>query len=171
MDLFAFNPGLIFWTLVTFIILLVILKRVAWKPLLDILEERERTVREALDGAEKARKEADDLSRKNEGILGEVRLKSEEILAQAKTDAERVRAEILEKSRKESQAVLTDGKRQLEREHRAALQELRSVVADLAVGAAEKILSQTMDREKQGRLVEEYLQSLPEQGSTTARKH
>lgn len=162
MDLLKFDPGLIIWTFITFVLLLIVLKRVAWKPLLTMLEEREKTVREALEGAEKARQEVAALSRKNEEMLDGVRRQADEILGRGRTEVQRVRAEILEKAKKEAENILADGRKQMEREYRATLKEIRTDVADLAIGAAQSILVTGINEDKQRQLVEEYLSSLPE---------
>ena len=91
MKLLEFDPGLIFWTFITFGFLLIVLKMVAWKPILTMLEEREKSVREALEGAEKARQEVADLSRKNQEMLDGVRRQADEILGRGRIEVDRVR--------------------------------------------------------------------------------
>lgn len=162
MDLLSFNPGLIFWTVVTFLFLLFVLGRFAWKPLLGLLDEREKSIREALEGAEKARQEVENLSRKNQEMLDEVRREADQIRTRGRAEADRMRTELLEKARKEAEAVLADGRKQLQREYRGALRDLRASVADLAIGAAERILVTGLDEDKQRQLVDEYISSLPE---------
>lgn len=162
MKLLEFDPGLIFWTFITFGFLLIVLKMVAWKPILTMLEEREKSVREALEGAEKARQEVADLSRKNQEMLDGVRRQADEILGRGRIEVDRVRTEILEKTKKEAENILADGRKQMEREYRAALKEIRAGVADLAIGAARSILVTGINEDKQRQLVEEYLNSLPE---------
>ena len=169
MDLLKFNPGLIIWTLVTFGFLLLVLWRVAWKPLLALLDERERSIREALEGAEKARKETENMARTHQEMLDRVKAEADGILNQGRAEVDRMRAELLGKARQEAEAILADGRKQLEREHRAAVQQLRTSVADLAIGAAERILVTGLDDKKQRQIIDEYLASLPEAESGTSR--
>src|SRR5262245_49254162 len=88
-------PGLIIWTIVTFIVLLVILRMVAWKPILDLLDQREKTIREALDSARKAKEEADATMAKHSEMIGKARQEMADIIEKAQRDAEQRRAEIL----------------------------------------------------------------------------
>jgi F-type H+-transporting ATPase subunit b len=162
MDLLSFNPGLIFWTIVTFVFLLIVLGRFAWKPLLSLLEEREKSIREALEQADKARHEFENLSSKNNAMLAEVRREADEVRNRGRVEADRLRAELVEKAKKDAEGVLAEGRKQLEREYRAALQKLRASVADLAIGAAERILTTGLNEDRQRQLVDEYLRSLPE---------
>ncbi len=165
MDLLSFSSGLIFWTIGTFVLLLIVLRLVAWKPLLAMLDEREKSIREALEGAEKARKETENMAATHQAMLDRVKAEADGILNEGRAEADRMRGELLGKARQEAEAILADGRKQLEREQRTAVQQLRNSVADLAIGAAERILVTGLDDKKQRQLIDEYLESLPGTGS------
>ena len=162
--------GTIFWTLVTFLILLFLLGRYAWKPLLALLEERERTVKDGLDAAQKARAEADDLLRKNQEFQASARRETAALLEQGRRESEVLRAEILAQARSEAQALVEQGQKQIQYEQRQAMESLRRQVADLAIGAAERLVQRELDDAKHRELVAEYVRSLPEMGPEATRR-
>ncbi|MGD8375970.1 MAG: F0F1 ATP synthase subunit B [Acidobacteriota bacterium] len=162
------DTGMILWTLITFGILVVILRLFAWKPLLGVLDERERTVRESLESAEKAREDAETVLEENRRILAEARRASGDILQKAGQEAEQVKSGIMQKAREEQEELLERGRAEIEREKRAAIREIRGVAADLAMSAAEKLLESKLDDEANRRLVEGYLEDLEEAGPRTA---
>lgn len=162
--------GTIFWTLVTFLILLFLLGRYAWKPLLALLEERERTVKDGLDAAQKARAEADDLLRKNQEFQASARRETAALLEQGRRESEALRAEILAQARSEAQALVEQGQKQIQYEQRQAMESLRRQVADLAIGAAERLVQRQLDDAKHRELVAEYVRSLPEMGPEASRR-
>jgi F-type H+-transporting ATPase subunit b len=152
--------GTIFWTVVTFVILAGLLGRFAWKPLLTVLEERERTIRESIEQAQKARAEADETLRRNQEILSSARRETAAIIEQGKREAEALKGEIVAQARQEAQAIAEQGRQQLQYEQKQALEQLRRQVADLAIQAAERIISRSLDDAKQRELVDEYVRSL-----------
>jgi F-type H+-transporting ATPase subunit b len=162
--------GTIFWTLVTFLVLLFLLGRYAWKPLLALLDERERTVRDGLDAAQKARAEADELLRRNQEFQAAARRETAALLEQGRRESETLRAEILAQARAEAQALVEQGKRQIQYEQRLALEALRRQVADLAIGAAERLIERNLDDPKHRELVAEYVRSLPDLGPEARRR-
>jgi len=162
--------GTIFWTLVTFLILLVLLSRYAWKPLLALLDERERTVKDGLDAAQKARAEADDLLRRNQEFQANARRETAALLEQGRRESEALRAEILAQARTEAQSLVEQGKRQIQYEQRQAMEILRRQVADLAIGAAERLIQRDLDDPKHRELVADYVKSLPELGPEATRR-
>src|SRR6266446_1614470 len=155
------DPGTIIWTIITFVILAFLLGRFAWKPLLQVLEERERTVRESLDQARKARTEAEETLRRNQDLLAGARRETAAILEQGKREAESLRAETLARTRKEAQDLVEQGKRQIQFEQKQAMEQLRSQVADLAIQAAERLIARSLDDAKHRELVDDYVKSLP----------
>ena len=162
--------GTMFWTLVTFLIMVFLLGRFAWKPLLALLDERERTVRESLEAAQKARAEADDVLRRNQEFLAGARRETAALLEQGRRESETLRAEILAQARKEAQELVEQGKRQIQYEQKQAMQTLRTQVADLAIGAAERLIQSDLNDAKHRELVAEYVRSLPDAGSDAGRQ-
>ena len=152
--------GLVFWTLVTFILLLVVLGRFAWKPLLGALNERERSIQESLDNARTEREQAQKLLDEHRELVAQARRERSEAVAAGQRDAERLKAEILEEGRKQREQMLKQTEEQVKAEMRQARSELRGVAADLSVRVAEKLLAHNMDDAAQRKLVEDYLSEL-----------
>ena len=161
--------GTIIWTLVTFAILLVLLRKFAWGPLLALLDEREKTVKDSLEAAERARAEADETLRRNQEILAGARRETQALLEQGRRESETLRAEILAQARQEALDLVEQGKRQVQFEQKQAIDSLRRQVADLAIGAAERLIHSELDDAKHRELVAEYVKSLPELGPEAGR--
>ena len=155
------DAGLIIWTVVTFLVLLFILKRFAWKPILAIIEAREKSIREALEESKQARQAADQALAKNRELLAQARGEAARIISEGQKEAERIRAELVEKARSDTAAVLEQGRRQIEFETKQAVTALRGTVVDIALEAAGKLIRSSLDDDKSRRLVEEYLEELP----------
>ncbi len=154
------DPGTILWTMITFVILAALLGRFAWKPLLATLAERERTIREALEQAQKARADSEEMLRRNQEILAGARRETAALLEQGKREAEGLRGEILAQARKEAQTLVEQGKRQVLYEQKQAMEQVRSQVADLALRAAERLISRVLDEPKHRDLLDEYVSQL-----------
>ncbi len=154
------DPGTVLWTIITFFILAVLLAKFAWKPLLTTLQERERTIRESLEQAQKARAEGEETLRRNQEILSQARRETAAILEQGKREAETLRAEILAQARKEAQDLVEQGKRQVQFEQKQAMEQLRRQVADLAIQAAERLITRSLDDSAQRQLVDDYVRGL-----------
>lgn len=153
--------GTIFWTVLTFVILAFLLRRFAWRPFLQVLDEREKTVRDSLEQAQRARAEAEETLRQNQEILGSARRETAAIIEQGKREGEALKSEILAQSRKEAQDLVDQGKRQIQFEQKQAIEQLRTQVADLAILAAERLIVRSLDDKKHRELLDEYVRSLP----------
>ncbi|NTU52535.1 MAG: F0F1 ATP synthase subunit B [Chlorobiaceae bacterium] len=154
------NPGLIFWTAVTFLIVLVILKKIAWGPIVSMLEEREKGIQSAIDRAHKAKEEAESILKKNRELLARADAEAEKVIREGREYADKVRAELSEKAQIESQKMIAAAKEEIEQEKRRALDVLRNEVADMAVKGAEKIIRATLDAEKQKVVVNEMIREM-----------
>ena len=155
------NPGLIVWTIVTFILLLFVLKRFAWKPLLQALTAREERVRESLDQAEHARQEAQRLIETNQKQMQNAQEEFQRLMREAREEAEKLRAKRRQDAEAEARRIVDQGKMEIEREKEAALNQLRNEVADLAVRAAGRILDEELDEKKHRKLVDAFMRGLP----------
>jgi F-type H+-transporting ATPase subunit b len=160
------EPGLTIWTIVTFLLLLFILGKFAWKPMLAMLAERERIIQEGIEEARRAKADSESLMEKNRALLADARNQANELLEKVRQDAERRRAEMAEKAREEAEALLTRSREEIERQKRLAIREVRSEAADLAIEAATRVVGRSLDDATHRRLVDEYFQSLPEKGTT-----
>ena len=156
------EPGLIIWTVITFIILLVVLRKVAWGPILTTLEQREQTIRNSLEEAQRARQEAEQLLGQHQQMLAEANREVMRLLEQGREEAERLRLSMTEHAREEAQRLTEAARRDIVRERQRAMQELKNTAADLALAAAGRLLHAAMTGEDHRRLVTEFLDHFPE---------
>lgn len=156
------HPGLIIWTIVTFTVVLIILKVAVWPQLLAALDEREKRIADAVAGAEKARDEAQAALAEHRQKLAEAEAERREIVKQAREAGEKTRQEIVEQARAEAQQTLEQARRSIDGEKRAAIDELRRQVADLAVQAAGVIIEANLDDERNRKLVDDLIAGIPQ---------
>ena len=154
------NPGLILWTIITFVIVLVILRALAWKPLLAALAAREESIRNALREAEDARTQAKTLLEENRRQLAQAETQSQELIREARAMGDRLKAEILEKANSSSRHMIDQAKEEIRREKDSALLQLRAEVSDLVVAAAGKLLDANLDTPKQRQLAEAAIKEI-----------
>ena len=163
MELLTPGLGLIFWQLVGFLILLFLLGKFAWRPILGALNERESSIEEALATAEKAKAEMEQLKSENEQLLAEARKERETMLKDATAAANKMREEAREQAAKESARIVEDARASIETQKQAALAEVKHQVADLSLTIAEKILREKLDdSEKQKDYVATLINDLNE---------
>ena len=155
------NPGLTLWVAITFLVLILVLAKVAWGPIVKMLDERERTIRDAIDQAKKERAEAEKLLAQQKDSLAQARREAAELAKKNQQEVEALRAELTAKARKEADELVAAARRTIEEETRKASADLKAQVADLAVGAATRIVKSSLDEKAQRALVEEYLRELP----------
>ncbi|NTW82230.1 MAG: F0F1 ATP synthase subunit B [Chlorobiaceae bacterium] len=154
------NPGLIFWTAVTFVIVMIILKKIAWGPIISALDEREKGIQSSIDRAHKAKEEAEVILKKNRETLAKADAEADRIIREGKDYADKLRADISEKAQAESKKMISNAKDEIEQEKRRALDVLRNEVADLAVKGAEKIIKTRLDADLQKKIVDSMIQDL-----------
>lgn len=155
------NPGLIIWTIVSFVLLVAVLGKYAWKPIIAALAEREGKIRSALEQADCARAEAADLLKKNEEAMARAEQEYQKMLREGKAMAEKLKEEIVGKARQQAQQEIERASEEIQRSVDSARHQLRTEVADLAIKAAEKILTETLDEPKQKKMVNSFLDQLP----------
>ena len=152
--------GLMFWTAVIFILLLVILKKFAWKPILNAVDDRNNSITEALSSAEKAKAEMEQLSANNEKILQEARIERDSIIKEARAIKENTISEAKNKASIEAEKIILSAKEQISNEKMKAMTALKNEIADLSIQMAEKILkSELKDEKSQKKLIEETLKN------------
>ena len=156
--------GLMFWTLLTFLILLVVLRKLAWGPLMGAIEEREKAIRRDVDEAREGREEAQRLLDEHKSLLAQARRERAEAAEAGRRDAERLKDEILDEGRRQKDRILAQAKVQIQAEIREAQAGLRASAVDLALSAAGKLLVRNLDDATQRKLVEDYLADLDKQG-------
>ncbi|NNM95843.1 MAG: F0F1 ATP synthase subunit B [Bacteroidia bacterium] len=161
MDLILPSFGLIFWMTLTFVIVFVLLRKMAWKPILKALSDRENYIKDALNSAEKAKEEMAQLQAGNEKILLEARNERDKLLKEARETKDTIIAEAKSKAQKEAEKIVQSARETLQNEKNAALNELKSQVAALSVEIAEKIIkSELASDEKQKALVNSLLKEV-----------
>ena len=156
MELITPHIGLLFWMLLIFTCVVLILKKFAWKPILSALKERERSIENALQTAEKAKTEIAKLNADNEALLAKSRHERELIMKEAQQLKEKILSDAREKAQEEAQKLVSSARESIENEKKAAIEEIKVQIATLSVLMAEKIIKQSLDTNKQ----EEYVKSL-----------
>ncbi|MEO5787524.1 MAG: F0F1 ATP synthase subunit B [Gelidibacter sp.] len=158
MDLITPGLGLVFWSLITFFILLVILKKFAWKPILGAIDERENGIKNALKAADNARREMENLKADNERILNEARAEREAMLKDAREIKNKMVSDAKEEAQDQASKIIAQAQEAIENEKRSALAELKNHVANLSIEIAEKVVRQELgSKDKQLQLVESML--------------
>jgi len=151
------HPGLMIWTIISFVILLLILKKFAWGPILAALDAREKGIKDNIESAKKAREEAEQSLTEYRRKMAEAQAEAAAVVSRARQEAERVREELLAKSKADAEAQVQKARRQIEMESQAAIAQIRGEVATLALTAAEKVIGKTLDPRDHQRLIEEGL--------------
>ena len=154
------DPGLYIWTIATFLILLWLLAKFAWRPLLAALEQRQDTIRKSLDDAQQAKQELERLHVESRKILTEARVQAEQIVSQTRTDASRLRDELKQKAQSEAAGVIKNAERQIEMETARAIQQIRNEAVDISIAIASKVLERNVTREDNERLIEETFKQI-----------
>jgi F-type H+-transporting ATPase subunit b len=154
------NVGLMIWTLLAFVIAMLVLRKYAWPAITDALDKRQRVIVESIETAEQTRTEAQQLLQEYRERLREARRQADEIVARARKAGDVHEREALEKAKVQREELLEQTRRDIEAETRRAIQEIRGEVADLTVIATEKVTRKTLDETDQKRLVEEALGEL-----------
>jgi len=159
------DPGLFIWTVITFLVLLALLAKFAWRPLLEALEQRQESIRKSLDDAQRARQELEQIHQESARILGTARTEAEAIVASTRADAERLREELKQKARTEAANLVKSAERQIEMETARALQQIRHEAVDLSVAIASKLIRKNITREDNERLIDDTI------GQLNAQRH
>ncbi|MBO6879952.1 MULTISPECIES: F0F1 ATP synthase subunit B [Winogradskyella] len=158
MDLIKPGFGLVFWTVITFLILLFLLRKFAWRPILGAVSEREEGIKNALASAENARKEMENLQADNERILQEARVEREAMLKDAREIREQTIAKAETEAQEKASKIIEKAQAAIESEKKAAMAELKSHVAGLSIEIAEKVVREELsNKDKQLKLVEGML--------------
>ena len=158
MNLITPEFGLIFWQTVVFLLILFLLSKYAWKPIMEMIKEREDHINDSLEEAAKARAEMEKLTADNENILAEARRERDKIILDAKDAANKMVAEAKEKAKDEGKRELNEAKEAIRNEKMNAITEIKNMVGDLSVEIAEKILTNKLDSQDGHKdLVDAYL--------------
>ena len=154
------DPGLFIWTIVTFLVLLALLAKFAWRPLLQALESRQERIRKSLEDAERARQELERLQQESAKMMQQARIEAESIVTQTRADAERLREELKQKAKDEADNILRNAQQQIQLQTRQAIQQIRHEVADIAVLLASKLIERNIAKEDNARLIDDTLKQI-----------
>jgi F-type H+-transporting ATPase subunit b len=154
------DPGLYIWTIATFLILLGLLARFAWRPLLDALEQRQDVIRKSLDDARQARQELEQVKTEAARLLSEARVEAGEIVSRTRSDAARFADEMKVKARADADALVKHAERQIDMQTTRAMESIRREAVDLSVAIASKILRRDISKEDNERLIQDTLKEM-----------
>ena len=154
------DPGLYIWTIVTFLVLLTLLAKFAWRPLLQALDARQEAIRKSLADAEKARQELERLNQESGRSSGRRASRPSRSSSPSRADAERLRGELREKARAEADGILKNAERQIQLETARAMEQIRQEAGDLSVAIASKIIQRNLTKADNERLIDEALRQL-----------
>jgi F-type H+-transporting ATPase subunit b len=158
------DPGMMIWTWVTFLIVLGILSKLALKPMLTAINNREDQIRGDIENAKKQRDEAEELLNKHKELMASAESEAHKIIKENQQLAEKTKQSMIDEARKESEKIIENAKKEINRQKESALSSLRAEVADLAIGAAEKIIIQKLDKREHDNVINEYIKSMPKSG-------
>lgn len=161
MDLVTPGIGLVFWTSITFVILLFLLTKLAWKPVLNMVKEREANIEKSLQAAEKAKRDLRDIQSTNEKLLADSRAERDLLLKEARDIKEKLISEAKGKATAEAEKILTAARETINNEKNAAIIELKNQVATLSIEIAEKILRSELSSDaKQSALASKMMEEV-----------
>ena len=154
------DPGLFIWTILTFLALVFLLGKFAWRPLLEALETRQQGIRKALDDAQTAKRELEQLEQQAAQILRKARADAEAMMVQTRADGDRLREEMRQKAKAEAEGIMRNAERQIQLETGRAIQQIRAEAVDLSVSIASKILQRNISKEDNERLIADALKQV-----------
>lgn len=154
------KPGLIIWTWITFIIVLFILRKFAWGPLLSAVDSREKSITNAIESAKRERAEAEKLLAEQKTAIAQARQEAADAVRKTQADMERFREELMDKARKEADSLKADAQRAIVEERTKAVAELKAESVKLSIAIAEKLLNERLDDAKHQQLAQQFVQDL-----------
>ena len=152
------HGGLLAWTVLTFVLLLVVLKKVAWGPILDALEARENEIKDALNAAEKAREEAERVSSDYEDAIRKAQAEAQQIISDAKTAGEKVKLDLEAIASVKADEIIEKAKAQIDAERVKVISEIKTVAVEISLSAAAKVIERNLDSDDNRKLVNEALE-------------
>jgi F-type H+-transporting ATPase subunit b len=160
MDLLSPDTGTIFWTVLTFLMLLLILKKFAWGPILKGLEDRENRIKSAIYQAEQDKNEAEKYMAEQKRLIDEAKKDSIKILNDSKNSAEQARKEIVEQAQKQAEHLIVRAKEEIGLSKDAAITEVKDYIVDIAVLAAQKVVGDPLSEQQRENLFQKYVNEL-----------
>ncbi len=155
------RPGLVFWTLVTFVAVALILRSRAWGPILSLVEEREKQITASVESAKKERQEAEEMLRKAKAEIAQARQEAADMMRKNQAEMERFKDQAIAEARKKGEEELASARKTLQEEKNKAIAEVKGFAVDLALQATERLLSEKLDDKKHRQLAEQFIDQLP----------
>lgn len=154
------DPGLYIWTIATFLVLVGLLAKFAWRPLLAALEQRQDAIRKSLDDVRQARQDLERVHAESAKILAQARTEADSIVSATRADVNAFREEMRQKARAEADGIVKNAERQIEQETARALQQIRHEAVDLSVSIASKLLQRNVSKDDNARLIEDAFKQI-----------
>jgi len=154
------EPGLAIWTILTFVVLVLLLAKYAWRPLLRALDARQEIIRKSLEDAQQASKAAEEANKNSEQVLKQARIEAEAIISASRAEAEKLREEMRQTARTDAETIIRDARTQIDVETGRALRMIRGEIADISVDIATKLIRRNCSREANIDLIEETLSQI-----------
>jgi F-type H+-transporting ATPase subunit b len=167
-NVFALSANVSFWTLIIFLILMGVLAKFAFPPILGYAAAREKRIQDTLDEARRNREEADRLLEQQRQEIAQARLEAQQLIAEGRTGAEKLRAELLNKARAEQEELVARAKADIESERIKAVESVRTEAVEIALAAASKLVEQRLDSENDRRIVNQFISRLETEGASKA---
>jgi F-type H+-transporting ATPase subunit b len=154
------DPGLYIWTILTFLVLLGLLAKFAWRPLLAALEQRQEAIRKSLDDVRQAKQELEKVHAESAKLLAQARAEADSIVSATRSDVNQFREEMRQKARTEAEGIVKNAERQIEQETARALQQIRHEAVDISVNIASKLLQRNVSKDDNARLIEDTFKQI-----------
>ena len=156
------DPGLFVWTILTFLLLLFVLAKFAWKPLLKMLKDREELIRSSLEDAEKANEKLEKLNSEGEAIVNQARSEAQTILSEGKAAATKLKEETLAGAKEQAKNIISEAEKQINVEKDKAINEIKSEVVNLSLNISKKLINKNLSPEDNKALIDESLSNVKE---------
>lgn len=160
-NLLSPNGGLMFWTLVIFLILFAILAKLVFPKILAAVEAREKALEDAIEGAKRDRQEAARILSEHQRQLESARGEAQKLIVEGRQVGEKLRADMIEETQQQQQAMLERARREIETEKQRAISEMRREAIELAIAGASKVIEKNLDDQSNRKIVESFLSSIP----------
>lgn len=154
------DPGLFIWTILTFLVLFGLLAKFAWKPILQMLESREETIRKSLEDAQRARQELEKLNAESARLVAAARQEADAIVTRSRADAERLKEDLKQEARAEAATIVRNAERQIQLETGRAVEQIRQEAVDLSIAIASKLIGRNLSKEDNARLIDDALKQV-----------
>ena len=151
------DPGLFIWTIATFLVLLYLLAKFAWRPLLAALESRQEDIRKSLDDADKAKKELEQVQEESNRIVSKARADADAIIASSRADAAKLQDELKQNARAEADGIILNAQKEIRRQTDQSLTQIREEAVDLSLMIASKLIQKNLSKEHNDKLIEDAL--------------